>query len=270
MQKQFIISLLAVLILGLFMWGCGDDSEDNDDVVEPGTFKAIVVDFQSDNIVPGTKCWVLDNSTGEPIQNDPQTVNDKGYIEFTNMPSEEGAKVGFKCFDTEDNSVNTYQFHIDANAQDEKLWLVSDTLYEMGPKLAQLGIDTEKGILAGGVYWVNDADEEEFIGCSTVESPDMTEEENLENVRYFSDARKPICHPDVGTTCPTGRDSLNPNLGYFLVGNIPAGQGKVVKAYDADGNEMGQTTIVSFPNSICIGNIYAEGYDANPQPDSCQ
>jgi len=250
MKATAILMLLPFLLL---FAGCGDDSS------ESGQFKANVHNFVSDKPLSGVKVWALNNTTGEKLPNvDPQVSDGSGWVVFNNLPDEE---VGFLCegegAGTSRTKADTYQFNIDSGAQDEKLWSVDGNTYNVAPLGAHLNLDATKGVAAGAVYWVNDSGEEEIVGCATVK----TKPEGGE-ARYFTAARLPVPIEDQSVT--------DTSTGYFLVGNISVGDVDL-EAYVGE-TKIGSVHFVVKPDSICIGNIYAERskFTANPMPASCK
>jgi hypothetical protein len=227
-------------------------------VVVKGTFKAILEDFQSKSAVEGAKVEVLDNltgiATGESVMS--------GADGAVSIELEKGIKVGFKV--SMADSRDTYQFGIDSEAQDETLWLVSETTYVLAPAAAGLTVDSSKGIVAGGVYFFNDLNgndkiddgEEEKVGCATIATDPAGE------YRYFN--------PSSGLPGPIADfPTTSKNLSYVLAGNVAIDStGKIRMSALVNDVEVGSVDIFSFPESICISNIYVNTA-TNPTPVDC-
>ncbi len=223
-----------------------------------GTFQATLIDFQSKDPVEGALVKVLDNATGLPTG---QEVRSKanGLVELQ-LPK--GIRVGFLASGAD--AKPTYQFNIDSEAQDETLWLVSELTYNVAPALAGLTVDPTKGIVAGGLYFFNDKNqdgridegEEEKVGCGTIETTPAGE------YRYFN--------PTTGLPASLeAAPTTSKNLSYFLAGNVAIDQsGKVTVTAKVGTTVVGTVDIFVQPDSICISNIYADT-PANPTPGDC-
>ncbi len=292
MTKKLLL-LLALLSLVFVFQGCDDDDDnttidgdtaDGDTADGDGTidgdsdenlggggsnnFRGYVVDFESDVKTAGLVVYVLNNTNGLAFTDiDPETTDSEGYVEFTGLKDD---YVGFLVAKKDGETVDTYQFNITAQADDEKLWSVAESTYNFAPALAGIQVDTNKGIIAGGLYWVNDQDEEEFVGCGTAAMGDGSGD-----VRYFNDSTLPINLE--------GRTSVNPLNGFFLIGNVATGTKEVQGFFDD--KKIGCTQLHIFPDSIAISNIYAfdntyspidcewdASFDTtkNPMPDTCE
>ena len=199
--------------------------------------------------IDGAKIQVLDNTTGEDLPIG--AISDSGAVTISGIPASV-TQIGLRNSLTPGNK-NTYQFNMDAEAQNEVLWLVSEATYTLAPSLAGITLDTTKGVIAGGLYFVNDQDEEETVGCGTVTTTPAGD------IRYFDDT-------DMPTTI-ANRDSTNPLNGFFLAANINTGTTTV--SATVEGNNVGSTTIITYPDSICISNIYVTTA-TNPEPANCQ
>lgn len=265
-----LLSLLFALVLTVSLVSCSEDEKEPGKQIGGGdtdaefeseaelatvNFKAWVADFASNEPAVGISVYAKMNLTDTNIGSTPAVSDADGNVEFNYALPADVSQVGFLCQES-DISVNTYQWNITATSQDEKLWSVDTNLYNLAPTLASMTVDYSKGILAGGVYWVNNDGNEEPVSCSKVMTEDMVSFDDTsytDNVRYFGDNGLPT---DLAT-----RDSVNPLVPYFLVGNIEEGV-KTVSAY-FDGVEIGSVDILSVGDSIGIGNIYVEG-DSNP------
>lgn len=241
--------LLTILIvsLGLVFFSCGDDDSSE------GGFKGTVIGFGSEDVpVPGVKVIALDNDTGEPITGFETVAEADGTVTFNGLP---GERIGFKVFAKEEGGKNvyidTYQFNIRTDAQDETVWSVPMTVFLAGPAAAKLTVDPTKAIAGGGAYWL-DADGNEFpIECATLEV-----EGGLGDVRYFNDS---------GFPSPIDKNpSVNKANGYWIAANLPPGK---VTFHAKVGDEIvGSTTFHAYAGeAITIGNIEAdEKYTSNP------
>lgn len=202
---------------------------------------------------------VLDNATGDEL-GPKATSGPRGAVTIEDMPE---GKVGFLVKGVEPKTIDTYQFNIDARAQDETLWVVAKSTATLVPTLAQFTADPTKTAISGAVYWVNEDGEEEKVGCATVE---FAGKGDAGDIRYFADSNLP--------TSSDMRADTNPLNGRFLVGNAPVGV-QSVRAM-VGGKEVGRTTLPLFPrkdasdgeDNLCISNIYVDT-DTNPTPKDC-
>jgi hypothetical protein len=258
-RKKFSSLVLGLCVaLAMPLIGCGDDGNGGSH-----QFTGILGSFASsrgDDGLPaepvsGITVKALDNETGDELGK--ETKSDaKGYVVFDGLPA---GKVGFMAVGVTGDLVDTYQFEIDSDSQDEVLWVVDFNTYTAAPALAAVTIDPSKGIAAGAIYWKDTAECEYPIGCATVK----TDPESGE-VRYFGDNDMPT--KTKADDAENGRDDVNPLNGYYLVANIDPGP-VAVNAYMGT-DLLGSTNFVVFADSICIGNIYPEAA-SNPQPDTC-
>lgn len=269
-------SLFGTLLLAALL-GCGDDSASNgnhkdsgapstDSGVDAGgggtrSFAATVKDPTSDVTIAGTTVKALDNETGEPLDIDAVSKSD-GSIAFTGLPA---GKVAFLSVGKEGMTIDTYQFNIASDAQDESLWVVAKSTAQIVPTLAGFTGEPAKASVSGAVYWVNKAGEEEPVGCATIT---FEGEGEATDFRYFGDNNLP--------TTLEMRDSTNLLNGRFFIGNAPTGVQKV--SVQVGGKTMGSTTLVLFArqdssdgeDNICISNIYIDGASKNPTPADCE
>ena len=206
------------------------------------TFQGILTGFGTDQPVAGATVELLNNDTGAGTG----TTTISGENGEVSLELETGMKVGFKA--TLANYKETYQFNISAEAQDETVWIVPESIYNMSLGLAGLQVQAGKGTVAGAVYFVNASNEEEPVGCATVESDPETED-----IRYFGDN-------DLPTTLEKQAETY-PGNGYFLVSNLDEGQTTVKALVGAE--EVGTVDIFTMKDSICISNIYVTT-DTNP------
>lgn len=207
------------------------------------TFKGTVIEFGSKPPKPieGADIAVLSMTDGKPtgltLKSGPG-----GKVEIPDLDSDK--PIGLKM--SKDGYKDTYQFGFDPASQDETIWIVTTTLYNLAPALAGLVVDTTKGIVAGGIYFLKNG-EEIMVGCATIKTDPEGE------YRYFD--------PASGLpTTPDKADQTSTKLSYFLAGNVPAGTEDApaltkVQAYLGD-EKIGEETIFTVKDSICIKNIY--------------
>lgn len=270
-------ALVCALAMGFGVLACGDEKgtggtqdqgpvEDQGPTQDPGpgqdlgpqdpgspemvTFKAVVKDNLTKEILQGATVVAYDNETGEATQVQATSGQD-GRITMQ-LPKAAG-KMGFKVSLT--GFKDTYQFNIAIDSeQEETLWAVSVNGYNMAAALAGFTPDPAKAIVAGAIYWVNNQGEEEFVGCATITSDPAGE------YRYFGDTGLPAPLAQVPETT-TGKGEAR-----FVAGNVPPGK-CTLKAW-VKGQEVGSATLFTFADSICINNIYTEG-TSNPTPADC-
>lgn len=264
--------LVGLIALGMFFLpSCGGDEEEAtcpwsgqcptgwsvsgagckyDGDVQATPFSGTIVDFMTRMPFEGALVQVLDNTTGQKIPACATSGSD-GLVTISGIPADIDL-IGLMNTSAEGNK-DTYQFNMDSDATGETLWIVSNATYMLAPGLAGVTLDTTKGVVAGGLYFVNDLDEEEPVGCGTVTTTPAGD------IRYFDDT-------DMPTTI-TNRDSTNPLNGFFLAANMDTGTTTV--SATVEGDNVGSTTIITYPDSICIGNIYVTTA-TNPQPANCQ
>lgn len=274
--KSFTI--VMALFLALSFAACESDSDDKgtedtttaedtntagdgaggDTAVADKSFTGILIDFKSKTQIAGATVTVLDNDTGEPMKDAAGVVMETtsgaaGEVAFTFPGTLD--KVGFLA--VLDGQKDTYQFQLPADGVEETLWSVDTQTYVGAPALAGVAQEATLGVLAGGIYYVNADGEEEAIGCATADTDPAGGE-----VRYFGASGLP--------TTLDKQPSVNPAIPYYLIANIPVGK-TTIKAFDSEGNEIGDTFIHSVAGAICIGNIYAnDTVTTNPTPATCQ
>jgi hypothetical protein len=211
-------------------------------VVTKVTFKGKVIEFGSKPPKPieGADIVLLDMKDGKATTTTLKS-GAGGAVEIPDLDSDK--KIGLKM--SKADYKDTYQYGFDPAAQDETIWIVTTTLYNLAPALAGLVVDTTKGIVAGGVYF-DDAGTEKMVGCAKVQSEPAGE------YRYFD--------PASGLpTTPDKADQTSAKLSYYLAANVPAGtadapaQTKVQAFLDAE--KVGEETIFTVADSICIKNI---------------
>ncbi len=263
-RKEWIVLVMVLLSsLTLIFAGCGGDDDDNEiagDQDQSGeqelcNFKGLVRDFAQPEFLEGMTVYILDNTTGQKLTDyEAKVTASDGSYEFNGIPC---GKYGYLVEgnkNIENKTVDTYQFEIQADAQDEIIWSVDELTYTAAPAMAGVTLEAGLGIAAGAVYWVDEEATEWPVGCATITtSPASTD------IRYFSDDQLP-------TTLEV-QAGVNTNNGFYLAPNLPAsatGEEVIITAH-YDGEDIGTVRFVTFPDSICIGNIYVnESYTANP------
>lgn len=252
--------------------GTGDVADDTP--VAKKQFSGILIDFQTRAKLKGAKLHVLDNATGKETGEILES-GEEGVV----LAEFDGGidKVGFMV--RLEGQKDTYQLHYAADGQNETLWSVSNGTYVAAPALANISIDPTKGILAGGLYYTTPAGEEEGVGCAQIRVLGESDPETFatENIRYMNSAGLP--------TTLAKQDGINPEVPFFIIGNIPAAQDTdgndlpVTVTAMMDGTAIGDTYVFSKPDAIFIGNIFTYTADtaptgvdpvtANPMPAGC-
>ena len=238
------------------------------------SFTGVLIDFQTRKPLGGATLHILDNASGrETGETVTSTADGVVMAQFKAGVS----KVGFKVVMA--GQRDTYQLHYKADGQNETLWSVSNGTYVAAPALAGISIDEAKGILAGGLYYTNDAGEEEGVGCAQIRVLSEADPEAFAtgNIRYMNDAGLP--------TTLDKQDGVNPQVPFFIVGNIPetkdecGNDAPVTVTAQMNGTAIGDTYVFSKAGAIFIGNIFTYTADtapegvapvtANPQPAGC-
>jgi hypothetical protein len=223
-------------------------------------FKATLMDPQTMVAVAGHEVLALNNSTGADLGKKVTSGTD-GALSFEGLPA---GMVAFVAKGMTGKTIDTYQFNIDASAQDEKLWVVAKSTAMFVPQIAEFTPNLEKAAISGGVYWVNAQGVEETVGCATVAFAGTGD---ASDIRYFGDSNLPA---------PVAmRMNTNPLNGRYFVGNAPTGTQSVTAS--VDGKMLGSTTLMLFARkvasdgeeSVCISNIYVTAA-ANPTPAGCK
>ncbi len=274
-MKRSVMVLILGLSLGVVAYlGCGDDEGGKETVSGPcwsgacpdgwttasggegctydgptTSFAGELIEFSTDNTVEAARLQVYDNDTGNKI---PVCADSGagGAVSLSGIPASM-AKIGIKV--SKENYKDTYQFDLANGTTDETLWIVSEVLYAAAPTMAGVVIDPTKGVVAGALYFINEAEEEEEVGCATITS------DKGGDIRYFGDTGMP--------TTIASRATTHPDNAYFLVGNVPEGKTKITAKVET--TEIGSVSIFTFADSICINNIYATTSD-NPEPVPCE
>ena len=266
--------LWLLLSIGLLA-ACGDDDGEQPEDMHPDSghagedgggepslgFAAVLRDPVSDDPIEGATVKALDNDSGEPLDID-ATSGANGRITFEGLPA---GKVAFLAVGEPEMTIDTYQYNIDSDAQDETLWIAAKSTATAVPLLAGFEGDPEMSSVSGAVYWINGDGDEEPVGCVTVA---FEGEGEASDIRYFGDNNLP--------TTVEMRGDTNPLNGRYFIGNAPPGVQEV--SVLIDGTAMGSTTLVLFArkdasdgeDNVCISNIYVEGADENPTPADCE
>ncbi|HOI09069.1 MAG TPA: hypothetical protein PK313_01205 [Myxococcota bacterium] len=248
--------------------GVQPDNGSTDDGTPPGRFTGQLVDFQSKVGMEGVDVTVLDNDTGEPLDPVRFPPFKSGVNGLIDLPLDPGMMVAFKANGKDKSGVwtfkDSFQYNIPSDAQNKRLYAVNVITYSTAPKTAGIIVDKTKGILAGTVYWKNEAEgTEEFVGCVTIEAlvADGSSTTPQGEVRYFSpdtDMPTPLTKATFTTTGEEGTSR-------YIIANLPVGQYRIVASID--GTVVSDEIVLrAAADSIAISNIYLEG-DTNPTPD---
>jgi hypothetical protein len=251
--KVLLVSCVVCGLVAGLLGGCGTDG----DVVTAG-FKGILYDRISNVAQSDITVKAVDHDTGEILPGFETVTKFDGSLSFDGLPA---GKIGFLAVKVVGEFIDTYQFAIDSDSQDEKLWIVDLGTYQIAPPAAGITIDPTKGLLAGNFYWVDEEGEEIMIGCATVASDTGGE------VRYFKDNGLPantVANDPLG-----GLDETNRLNATFLVANMePEAGTDIAKATVTGYNNMeghvgepiGSTDLFAFgrDQTITINNLYAD------------
>jgi len=259
-MKRIILStiLLAAAMTFALSPGCdgggGNETPPEDTVVDTDDFVGMVEGFgMNGNLVPSVTVELFDNATGEGT-GIVQVSDADGYVTFAGL--EKGKLYGFKC--TLDNYKDTFVWNIEVGLEDEEtLWIVPNTVYQMALGLAGLVQEDGKSVVAGAVYWRDDASEEHAVGCATVAT-----ETGDGDIRYMS--------PDNGLPTTLENQAVTAcadteGNGRFVAANLPPGQVTLAATSEA-GDVVGGTTLWSIKDSIAVSNIYADIADVPENP----
>jgi hypothetical protein len=248
--------------------GVQPDNGSTDDGTPAGRFTGQLVDFQSKVGMEGVDVTVLDNDTGEPLDPVRFPTFKTGANGLIDLPLDPGMLVAFKANGKDKSGIwtfkDSFQYNIPSDALNKRLYVVNVITYTQAPKTAGITVDPTKGILAGTVYWKNDAEgTEEFVGCVTIEAlpADGSSTTPQGEVRYFS--------PDTDMPTPltkaTFTTSGDEGTSRYIIANLPVGQYRIVASID--GTVVNDDIVLrAAPDSIAISNIYLEGA-TNPTPD---
>jgi len=151
--------------------------------------------------------------------------------------------------------VDTYQFNIASNSDDETLYSVDKNTYDFAPALAGITLEPGTSIAAGAMYWPDAAGDEWPVGCGTVKAYPEGSATETGVIRYFGDGGLP--------TTLENQPNINPLNGYYIAANMDPGP-VVTKGFDPAGNQIGETRFMTFEDAISISNIYDNDSTANP------
>lgn len=223
------------------------------------TFRAQIRDYLSKEAKIGVLVTVIDNDTGEATAVT-ATAAAEGMVEFE---LDKGRMYGFRS--TLADHMDTYVWNIPselpAGIDYEIIWILSDVGFGMAAALAGFTPDPAKATIAGGLYWVNDAGEEEYVECGTIKTVPGGE------YRYLS-----------GTTgLPAPLDQVPHTFGdkggaRYVAGNVPAGN-VTMMGHNLDGTvKWAELTLWTKPDSVCISNLYVDRtqFTTNPTPTDCK
>lgn len=236
-----------------------DPGEADVPVVEKVTFKAQVQDNLSKQPKEGALVTVMDNDTGEPTTMT-ATADADGMVEFE---LDKGKMYGFKSAlaDNKDTYVWNIPSELATGVEYEIIWILSETGFGMAAALAGFEPDPAKAIIAGALYWVNDAGEEEYVACGTIKTDPEGE------YRYFAAATGlPAPLEDVTHTYGDKAEAR------YVAGNVPAGHVEL-SGYNLDGTvKWASLMLWTKPDSVCISNLYVDRteFPTNPTPATCE
>lgn len=280
-MKRVHSGLVLILALGLVWMGCDSDdggSKDNgvtQDVpqqdpggttdtgvdttpVEKVTFKAQVQDNLSKQPMAGAQVTVMDNDTGEATAMT-TTADAEGMVTFE---LEKGRLYGFRSVlvDCKDTYVWNVSLELPEGEEYETIWLLSEMGFVSAAALAGFTPDPTKSIIAGALYWVNDAGAEEYVSCGTIKTDPEAE------YRYFSTTTG---YPaPLATVQTTGAGKAE---GRYVAGNVPAGHVEL-SGYNKDGSvKWASEMLWTKADSVAISNLYVDRtqFTTNPSPATC-
>ncbi len=276
---QIRIQAIGTVLCGMFLVGSlGCDGGGNDK--PPTSFSAFVKDRIPKTPKGEMVVVALDNATGEVLAGvAEQTSDSSGMVYFDNLPGDAKGKVGFlvrsKVIGGVLKYVDTYQFNIDVTAKEEELWALDKWTYDNAPGMGGLTVDSQYALFAGAMYYVNDAGEEEPVGCATAEITVGDWTSTTAEVRYFNDKGLPTKLATDAPADTTARDVSNPKNGLFTGANIRVGNA-TIKMKDSTGKVVGtETTIMikkdAVTDALLISNVYVDKtiQPTNPTPAVC-
>jgi|GEM_PF-6443673 len=243
------------------------------------TFRGVFMDFQSKSPKEGVDLVLLNNDTGEPFDLErypPFKSGKNGKVELI-LPA--GIFVGFKSSGKDTSGFfefkTTYLFHVASDEQDRNIYGVNILTYNAALSTAFVKLVDPKtlGHLAGTVYYVNEKGEEEFVGCLIVEVLDengnrLEEEKDQDGRGIFAAVRYFDTRNDMPTSLQVSSMTHKYNSRY-MVANLPKGKYTVRAKMKDDGSVLSQVTVMAFPDSITIGNMYLRWpeFPSNPTPE---
>ncbi|MBM4370168.1 MAG: hypothetical protein FJ098_00840 [Deltaproteobacteria bacterium] len=225
---------------------------------EPVDFAAAVEGFGMDgNLVAGVTVEIYDNATGEAT-GVKQVSDESGKVVFPGLTK--GKLYGFKC--TLENYKPTFTWNNEVGIIDEEtIWIVPNTVFQMALGLAGLQAQPGKSVVAGAIYWLDGQEVEHAVGCATV-----TAEPATDDIRYMdADNGLPTTIENQPATACAGTKGN----GRFVAANLEPGQATLT-AVDGDGGTIGATVLWSIADSIAVSNIYANpDVTENPTTAAC-
>jgi hypothetical protein len=282
----------AILVLGAFAAGCGDDDDgggNNMDGGQPmldgtvptgdgatpgGSYTGRVVNSTSLEAVPGRTVRLF-NPTDLSFYPGEQVG---GTVTFPSRPENAGVFVlGGGQFQ------DTWSFPPSRIGEEDLIRVGTAATATGVPMIAQYTAKQEAAPLAGTVLWRNKAlNRDEAVGCATIEG------EGVEDVRFFS-GELPASLTSrglaQGTKKPVGANPANPDnpgeAGRYFIGNVAAGPRTII--VKVAGVEVGRANFLIRPRSsgselpapvgktlLVLGNIMVgENATANPTPATC-
>jgi hypothetical protein len=222
-------------------------------VVEKVTFTAQVQDNLTKAPMADVLVTVMDNDTGEPTTMT-ATSDDDGMVSFE---LDKGKLYGFKSalVDNKDTYVWNIPSELPAGVDYEIIWILSDGGFASAAALAGFTPDPAKAIIAGALYFLNDAGVEEYVACGTIKTDPEGE------YRYFSTVTGYPATLEDATYTGGGNAEAR-----YVAGNVPAGHVEM-SGYNQDGSvKWASLMLWTKPNSVCISNLYVDRtqFSANP------
>lgn len=262
--------------------GCGDDSEgktsENGDGDSDGSgtrYTASVTDSSSDMAIRDLKVHVLDNATGMKT-GQVATTDLQGRITLEDVKVDASGRFAVLVEGTQGEAgyMDTFQYNLDPNAQNDILRVVGTGAIAIATAAANFKADPAAGPISGAIFTGTGASDRKAADCLKIElagfedAPVKTGEactaEDL-CIRYFFDQRI----PDFAATHTSSAN------GRFYVANAPAGEHTInVKA---NGETIASTRLVVIPRNqgttgetISVANIYLGAGNTNPLAGTCK
>ena len=260
-----------------------NDALQSDQSTNMVTFRGVFRDFQSKSPKEGVDLLVLNDDTGEPLDLEkypPFKSGKNGKVELT-LPA--GIFVAFKASGKDSTGMfefkTSYLFHVASNEQERNIYGVNILTYNaaLSTAFVKLVDPNSLGHLAGTVYYVNEKGVEEFIGCLIIEVLDengnvLQEQKDQDGRGIFAAVRYFDTRNDMPTSLQVSSMTHKYNSRY-MVANLPKGRYTVRAKLKDDGRVLSQVSLMAFPDSITIGNMYlrAPEFPSNPTParDEC-
>ncbi len=226
-------------------------------------FVATIVDYGSATPVGELQVDVYERMTSESVLEMPVYADESGrvvvtyYIPDDYLPELYYAKMDYLVYG-DDSHVDTYQFAYPALAEEETLWVVSNTTFQASPAVAGLTAETGANHVFGMLLWQDEQGEEHPVGCAKIgiftENHTFTPE-----VRYFGDNGLP--------TQLANQDSINNNHAGFLIANVPPGEAEIQVLIED--TELYRFSILARADTATVAHIVLP-YDAFPyNPGPC-